>query len=55
MSSNYQKSDKICWTFCASISMSEIKQNLLIEPDGRLAAETEQDLRCHWILARLSR
>jgi len=42
-----QKSDKTSWTFCASILASKIKQNLLMEPDGKLAAEIEQDLRCY--------
>jgi len=43
----------VCWTFYASILMSEIKQNMLMELDSRLAAEIEQALRCYRIFARL--
>jgi len=44
----HQNSDKTCWTFCASILASKIKQNLLIEPDGRLAhTHTHTHARTH--------
>jgi len=38
-----------------SILVSKIKQNLLMEPDDRLAAKTEQDLRCYWICKTAAR
>jgi len=40
-------------TFYANRLTIEIKRNLLSEFDGKSVMETEQDLRCHWILPRL--